>query len=428
MNAIVTLIITSIALYLWALKKPEILIVYIAFFFSATDILLDSAGIQVSNLLTKLLIICVAVILFQIKTNFRVISLRKLMDSMFFKGLCFFIAMGLIESLYSYSYTAEKMLMVRNIFLYNLIPLSLFIVFYRAKSEFQGIPLQITIMTIITAFIVYVFVDTSVLVVGVRTTLGRIGVDSISLAQLAVVSFIMSILQITYNKKVVIRLICITSALLSLYILLFSAQRGPLIGLAVALLLWLLFKSRIQSSLKPVFSLVLIATAVLAFNIEQFGVTERFADLARFQEYERYNDIYRSFDLFSKKPIFGHGVLGYLENTGRAYPHNVFLEVMVEYGMLGIIVLTLMIREAMMSVYKIFKNEQTEYGELALALCWVALFISAQFSGNLSGNNYFYAISGLVYACARSASLKEKGQQRLITNTYAMKNLKSDTT
>lgn len=403
MSAQIVLLLSTLSLVIWAMRKPEVLIVYLAFYFSGTDILLDTINVNISNLMIKLTVICLTVFLFVVKYPVSVQRyLMRLQKSKFAIGYCVILLMGLVGVSFSYTNTPDKLLIIRNAFIYNLIPLCLFFVFYNERIMFRGFLLQVIIMSIAMSYIVVRFVDLTQIVIGDRTSLGSLGVDSITLSQLALVSLLVGLVYTAYGKSLIYRAFSLLTSLLSVYVLLIGSQRGVLIGIAIALLTWLMFKSKINSLYKPLIAIALIVSSVVFLNIERFGIVERFADLERYQEYERYNDYFRSAELFISRPFFGYGTMGYYEQTGRQYPHNMFLEIMVEYGLIGLLLLGLMLREALKAVYMIIRDDDASYGELAIALCWIGLFVSAQFSGNLAGNNYFYAVSGIVCAISQN--------------------------
>ncbi|MFA7098368.1 MAG: O-antigen ligase family protein [Gammaproteobacteria bacterium] len=295
--------------------------------------------------------------------------------------------------------------------IYNFIPMSLFLVLFRKNESFERIPIQVAILSLITAFIIIGYGDISNLVIGDRFTLSEsIGIESIALSRLAVFVFVVSFFSLINTRGLRTQLPFILSLMLSIYVMLLSAQRGPIVGLGVGMLFWVVFKSGLKTKLRSLVALVIVVMVTLTFNIDQFGVTDRFDDLRNYETYARYDDFPRTYALFLESPILGHGVKGYFEKTGRVYPHNIFLEVIAEYGVVGLAILMIMLGEIFKWIMSILYSTRSESYKMALAMAWIALFVSSQFSSDLSGNHIFYSVSGLV--CSVMIAEKEKGKAR----------------
>lgn len=99
----------------------------------------------------------------------------------------------------------------------------------------------------------------------------------------------------------------------------------------------------------------------------------------------------QALDLIGQKPLFGYGVLGYMPllTTTYQYPHNLFLEVALQSGLLVLVVAVLIL------VYAIYKLRRMVKEENA---CWLLVFIFAyplvqlMFSGS-------YMLTGLFWFC-----------------------------
>jgi O-antigen ligase len=86
------------------------------------------------------------------------------------------------------------------------------------------------------------------------------------------------------------------------------------------------------------------------------------------------------------------------------------LEVIAEYGVVGLAILMIMLGEIFKWIMSILYSTRSESYKMALAMAWIALFVSSQFSSDLSGNHIFYSVSGLV--CSVMIAEKEKGKAR----------------
>lgn len=385
-----------IVLAIWSYHRHNVLILFAGFFMIVISILYVSSGINLSTMLTRYSLLGVLVVL-QIINNKRLSqSLTRLRHSRIFLGYCLFLAMGLLSIAFSYTNVSDKLMIVRNMITYTLLPMSLFIMNYDTEAAYNEFPIHFVLLTLISFAIFFGFSDTSLVVMKDRTTIQELGVNSIYLSRIGAICCICATLQYYNNKKLITRIVSGVALVVSLFLILLSSQRATIIGLAIALMFWLQFGIRIQRSLRPILFLVLLLVIVFAYNLEQFSVIDRFKDLENYREYERYSDYSRSLSLFLKKPIFGYGFRGYYEQTGRIYPHNTFLEIMVEYGVTGLVVYFIMLLEVLKAIRWIFYKPSANYGAQAIALSWIVLFVASFFAGTLIGNADYFIISGLL--------------------------------
>lgn len=398
MDARLVLLILFLGIVSWGYFKQQVVLIFAAFLFPVVGILLDRAGLDLSTRLMRFSLFGYFILLCITRGNSLKSSLNRVWRSGFLMGYLALYIMATISTMYSFSNVGDKLALLSDMMIYVIVPTTLFIMFFRNESDYKNFPIQFSILTLVSFLIVMLYGDTSLVVMSDRTTLQKIGLNSIYLSRIGVISLLSSITLFYYDKRLILRAICILAAVTSVFIILISSQRASIIGLAVALLFWFQFGMRIQGSLKPIL-IVLMLVAILAhMNIEQFSVVDRFKDLENYETYARYGDYSTSFNLFLRKPIFGHGLMGYFENTGRAYPHNIFLELIVEYGIVGLLFFLLMIREIMYVIRKIFNEPDASFGMQAIALSWISLLIATLFSGTLSGNHDFFALSGMLSA------------------------------
>jgi O-antigen ligase len=400
LSSFLILIFTSIVLLIISIKYPEILLVYVIFFFPFTEILLDNFGLDISRLMVKFIIIFIAILVNKNSFNHIKINIKRFTTSKFIRGYSLIIVTALVQILFLQGNKDQYTTLLRDVVIYNAIPCILFVVYCNNDRILYQINQQIILMSVFSIIIVYYYFDTSQIIIGQRSTIGQSGIDNISLSQFGVLCFFICIITIYYNRYKIMRFISVMVATVSLFIMLIAAERGPVVGLLVALISFVITKTKIGKSYKPLIILFTFIILTYIMKPERFGIIDRFYDLENYQSYERYDYILISIDMFFKKPILGYGILGFSSQTGMQYPHNIILEFMVEYGIIGLLALYLMLSDCIKVVYKCLRNQNANYYEIALSLCWIALFISSLFSGNISGNRYFYAVSGIISAIA----------------------------
>jgi O-antigen ligase len=98
-------------------------------------------------------------------------------------------------------------------------------------------------------------------------------------------------------------------------------------------------------------------------------------------------------------PFFGQGIGSWPVVTGygdaRAYPHNVFLELLFELGLIGLGLFLAMVFTGLLALPPWRKLRQSPYALLALAMFLSAL-INASVSGDLNDNRLLFATLGLL--------------------------------
>ena len=107
-----------------------------------------------------------------------------------------------------------------------------------------------------------------------------------------------------------------------------------------------------------------------------------------------------AFEMISDKPILGSGISTYAYATGLGYPHNVFLEVGVTAGLVGILMFLLFIFGAFRSAFLIRRRHSVYFLAFVVAVFFAGL-IQHQISFALPGGKQLFfagAISGYMAA------------------------------
>jgi len=202
-------------------------------------------------------------------------------------------------------------------------------------------------------------------------------------------------------------------SLLMLALLLVIGGRMPLIAAALASLV-LLAAVRLRLGRTPRQLLlqlgIVAAVAVILLAGWQFAprsIREMPATVRRIgllflegvEENRRIEHYQQTLLYLDNDPFFGQGigswpvVTGYGDN--RAYPHNVFLELLFELGLIGLGLFLAMIFAGLLALPPWHKLRRSPYALLALALFLNAL-VNASVSGDLNDNRLLFATLGLL--------------------------------
>lgn len=175
--------------------------------------------------------------------------------------------------------------------------------------------------------------------------------------------------------------------------LLVCGQRGTIIGVIMGLLL-LLYQPKWRQRILyfiPILLLLLLITSIF-----KFGVFERFEEFENITHFSRYKDFAKVYAIFDKNDfLWGLGSMGYYWETGRSYPHNIILEHISSYGLLGLICIGMIIYYGFKMSIHIVKHSDN-YRAHFYACSWVMLLFSALVSSGISQHRILYLFSGIL--------------------------------
>jgi len=203
--------------------------------------------------------------------------------------------------------------------------------------------------------------------------------------------------------------------------------RGPILSLAAVLVLGAIFLRK-QQSLQSQFLVTLFILGLLLAGLlyllnrtpgeahdTMANKAEELSNLAAGhnpggtagKRLEFYDDAVKAFE---SKPALGWGAGGwsqfYYHEDKRGYPHNLFLEVAVEQGIVGLLLLSIFV----MNIFWVAARQRVELGgRFSFILPIVAYSLSVtMFSGDITDNRCFWMWCGLCIALSRLARVEER--------------------
>ena len=226
-------------------------------------------------------------------------------------------------------------------------------------------------------------------------------------------------LQIKANLLLFTQIMLWLSNLLSMLIMFQSSSRGPLLSVVIALMLLTYFKikyisksltniiDRHSKSISSILSTFGIASMLIFFAqkyTEQVwnNVAKRIESLFHFvaqDSWEQTRDLSIaarlehqevSMNLFEKYPLFGVGT----NNYPLGYPHNVFLEILSQHGIVGLFILGLIILVVINKILMSLKYCKQEPIFVVLLSLLVFNFLIIQFSFSIWQYKYLYLFLG----------------------------------
>jgi O-antigen ligase len=189
------------------------------------------------------------------------------------------------------------------------------------------------------------------------------------------------VLYIALNR---LNIVSIILSALMFSAMLFLNEMGPLIALMIALSLVFAKHNRVPK----VFSYLLFL--IIFILTSNFVIDLKYSNLLNDPRFVIYDN---HLQLFIRNPIMGAGIAGYYEITGRFQSaHNIFLEVLSEFGILGISsFLLLFVTQIRLALHGL-KEKDSSY-----AIAFIYITICVQFSGNISLNPFFWFLGMIVY-------------------------------
>jgi O-antigen ligase len=189
-------------------------------------------------------------------------------------------------------------------------------------------------------------------------------------------------------------------------------SRGPIVSfalaLAVTLTAWLL---RVPRKAAPVLAIAAVCVAVVPFVSLPATSSERISQAARdplaaFREDDRSFLVKQALQIVDEHPIRGGGVGAFSTvNPSAKWPHNMFLELWAELGLLALVVVAVASGAALVGLFRLawLAPQYAIRQDLVYILLAVFTFnlMAVQVSGNINDNRDFWgvlAIASLVVA------------------------------
>lgn len=194
----------------------------------------------------------------------------------------------------------------------------------------------------------------------------------------------------------------------SLYIIVLAASRGPLLATILTICIYLYWvpgkRLRHFRIAPPLIFITLLALVYIIMPRPETTsrlsvVSDSIRDVSTLHRVTAYANAAL---LFVQHPIAGVGVGGFSHFDFLEYPHNVFLEVASEYGVIGL-ALIISIMVAVIKCYRSVKQRlTTRPADMRVLRAFVLILIfaslNAMVSGSITGNSWIWLAMGGIWA------------------------------
>jgi len=224
-------------------------------------------------------------------------------------------------------------------------------------------------------------------------------------------------------------LVCVVVALPLLSAgLIASASRGPMVSLAIALLLTAFWFARQHfSAIRIWVAALLIGSCVASFfylrHVDPDKYNAKLSEMIQLSSgHSAQGSGAKRLDFYSRTLAaipdnlwLGQGVgswsVFYYGRDTRDYPHNLLLETMFEEGAVGALLLLMFLSFQAIAIRRMLAATDFQYGVLAGLLLYCVSV--SMFSGDLDDNRILWLWSGIILAVCRNAYLQSRRRNLL---------------
>ena len=202
------------------------------------------------------------------------------------------------------------------------------------------------------------------------------------------------------------KLLAILSLPLFVFFMVLTASRAPLASLLGATALYIVFKKRRSVIMKwATTGLVFALVFIVIQSLSQYQIQARLAEptVIDMSAALRLYFWYLASGLFMGSPLIGIGTGSFasMAQGVASYPHNIFLEIGSELGIIGLILFGLFVFKSIQYGRTIIKRENRypQYeglGRVTMSVFTFAL-INALFSGDITGNTMVWFSAGMIW-------------------------------
>lgn len=244
----------------------------------------------------------------------------------------------------------------------------------------------------------------------------RFGIEGnpLALAQVSALGALVSLLFVMYRTtKMSLKLFYLGIAMMLVFTSIITGSRMPMISFGLATLLVLMLSVKISKRgiviRKGLFTFILLMTISITiflansssifFQTFNYRINALFLGQGDESLQERLNRYSYAWEMFIENPFLGKGAGSFAVNYNsldvRSYPHNIFFEIMAEFGILGLSLFCLLLLIGLISAFSVIKNNITTNQIIVLSIALFA-FLNANVSSDINDNRMFFCFWGIV--------------------------------
>lgn len=246
---------------------------------------------------------------------------------------------------------------------------------------------------------------------------GNLAFNAISFGHLGTTGVLLSIFALTQlNLSFIKKIISITVLLLSLFAMIRSASRSPIIALFGVILFWLFAQGN-----KRIWSLLIVISVIISIVTFINPILDFIGNISPVMEHRLRISIFEG-DSSGRDSIFKDAIKAFLDspiigkqfglfdgNGGYGYSHNIILDSLMGLGIFGGLIIIFILWKAIKKSYTFIQTKNPNY--------WVFLILLQQIILVMFSGAIYYELllnSLLVYALLMQNSLNSQSTQVLL--------------
>lgn len=396
--ALLYLIIYILTFYYILLKRPGISLSFVFFFQSIPVIVFDNLNlIELRYSVTILFLLSYLIV--YLKPHKISKHILRILQEPFFIGVILLFIIMTSHVLLNGGLTDDGISTYIGFLVPNLVLTLIAVVAVYSINHYKEIIIGIIVGSLFLIIAMYTLSDIDSISTYDRMAVSdTLQINPIWLARTFGVIIIAALLIILNKLGYALKLLCTGLILLSIYWMLLTASRGAILSCLFVICLYLLsnINNKKFAIMVGIGFLVIMPFVYYLLYYVEFLVVDRFEELHNYEQILRFEGYLLAIDIFMDNLLFGTGPSGYYKLTGRIYPHNLFLEMISEYGILGLISYILLFITTAYSTFKNIFNKNIEYQLKFIYLIWWFYFLNSMFSGDIVSNRELWIVSGLI--------------------------------
>lgn len=237
----------------------------------------------------------------------------------------------------------------------------------------------------ITSIYMFFMVDEFQMAMEERVSVGNSALGSIAVGRTGLTTVLLSAIMFKYDKRRMYKIACAISLLFGSIIMLRSGSRGPILSIvAIAIVYFLSLDKSVIYKLFIIIIVISLGSIIIGIFddfIHDFSpVLYERLHRDEGQLYDRelfYNDALNN---FYKNPLLGYS-LGIYKNGNLSYAHNIFLDALMQWGIIGACILFGIIWSLMKKIIYSIKYK--------LSVSWIGYIIVFYLTGLMISGSIF---------------------------------------
>jgi len=218
--------------------------------------------------------------------------------------------------------------------------------------------------------------------------------------------FAYNLISLINSKKTFGKILYIGLILSNIAMVVFSGSRGSVVCLVSISMVMLWSNRKKITFLKGLLTLIALCTGMyILINKASNSFALQRMLLAFDGRMGGRNIFYnKAIDMIVASPILGSGIGAYANGFGiYVYPHNIVLEILTDFGIVGLIIFLVIIIKAFSNLAKMLKQNKDEQ---LIGLLFISSFTMLLFSGSYLTNIQFWMSFVLVYTYQSNLNIK----------------------